>query len=663
MSLKTAPYGTWQSPISAESLFVQSISFDNVLVDEVTGKIYLIESRPSEDGRSVVVDTATGTDLVGPGWNVRTGVQEYGGGPAIVYNGILYFSHFVDNRVYAVKSGEEPKAITPDNKNHRFADFDVYPSLNGSPILVAILEDHTKPAPADVVTSLVIIDVDTSTVSQLVSGIDFYSSPRFSPDGTRLAWQQWSHPDMPWEGSEIFVADVHIQSGSASPVTLDTPIHVAGKKGEISAAYPTWTKHNTLFFTSDEGRLRFQNPWAYASGTAKALLKEPLDQDFGQPQWFLGWQFGAALDDAGKFFLFSASKEGRDVLQLVDASTGTSKEIDGPYAEVVSLRRAGTNKVAVVGQSINAPTFLGLVTFDEGLNPSFVTIRSTSSGEELSEGLLAKPQPITLNIPGNELCHVIYYAPTNPDYSGTSIEGEKPPCVVGVHGGPTFRTGQGLDKAKQFWTSRGWGWLDVNYGGSSGYGRDYIDRLKGQWGVVDVADCVVAVQLLSLAPYSLIDPRRLAIRGGSAGGYTVLQALTHPDPEWAKVWAAGTSMYGISDLRGLVSDTHKFESQYMYKLMGGTLEEIPEVYEERSPVEHADRIVAPLLILQGLLDAVVPPAQANVIVQSIEDRHGQVKYVPFEGEGHGWRKAETKVAALNDELAWYQDVLGLKQSE
>jgi dipeptidyl aminopeptidase/acylaminoacyl peptidase len=265
---------------------------------------------------------------------------------------------------------------------------------------------------------------------------------------------------MPWEGSEIFVADVHIQPGSGTvKVALGDPIFVAGKKSEISVNYPTWTRSGTLFFTSDEGGARFQNPWAYIGGAATSLLRTPLSQDFGEPQWFLGWSFGAALDDDGKFVLFTALKAGRSVLHVVDTSTKTSKEIDCPYAEIVSLRRAGQNRVVLVGTSIDVPQSLGLITFDDNLAPSYSTLKSTAAKESLlPPGLVSHPQPITLDVPGGEVCHVVYYPPTNPAYSGTSIEGEKPPCVVSAHGGPTYKAGQGLDKEKQFYTSRGWGW-------------------------------------------------------------------------------------------------------------------------------------------------------------------------------------------------------------
>ncbi|PCH34635.1 alpha/beta-hydrolase [Wolfiporia cocos MD-104 SS10] len=611
---KIAPYGTWSSPITTDAILQSGGKPSEVFVDPITSTIYHVEGRPYEAGRSVIVRTQEGHDAFGKGWNARTGVQEYGGAPAIAYDGTIYFSNFTDNRVYKFRDGEEPIPVTPGNKNLRFANFSVHPTHPY--LLVAILEDHTRPAPPDVITTLCTINTQSCTVSPLVSGADFYGYPVFSPDGTSLAWQQWLHPDMPWEGAEIYVASI---SASSSGITISNATYVAGKKIAISACAPAWASSDVLLFTSDESG--YQNPWTYSISQHKAapVLPAPVDEEFSLPVSGVGRRYGVPLDDTGDRALYAAVRDDRSVLYVLDLRRGAAKEVDSPYAVVSAMQCVRRDAVAFLGTRVDAPTNIVLIT-----------------------------------LPGDEPLHVLYLPPHNPAY--VAPDGERPPCVVNAHGGPTGRQDMSLDWAKQFFTTRGWAWLDVNYGGSSGYGRKYVERLAGTWGVVDVADSVRALHELSSPPYSLVDPRRAAIRGGSAGGYTTLATLcARPD-----AFAAATSLFGIADLRSLTTDTHKFESHYMEKLMGGTIEEIPAVYEERSPVLHAEEIRTPLLVLQGSIDAVVPPSQAEVIVKAIKDRGGRVEYTLFEGEGHGWRKADTVKAALEQELHFYEDVLGIK---
>ncbi|KZT00116.1 alpha/beta-hydrolase [Laetiporus sulphureus 93-53] len=649
MSKKTAPYGTWKSPISADAILQSGSKVAEVFVDPITSAIYHVEKRPSEGGRDVVVRTEEGRDVVGKGWNTRTGVQEYGGAPAIAYNGVIYFSNYVDNKVYEVREGKEPTPITLDNKNHRFAKLDVHPKYPH--FLVAIMEDHTKPAPPDVATTLCIINSETSKVSTIVVGADFYAYPYFSPDGLHLAWQQWSHPDMPWEGAEIFVAEVIADEHT---LTVGKPVYVAGKKNDISASSPGWASSDVLLFTTDESG--YQNPWKYSvsSGKASAILPSPVKQDFSQPMKNLGWEYGAPLDDTATRALFAAMKDDRSVLYVVTLQSGALEEIKCPYIEITGVKRVARDSVVFLAQKDDEPTSVVICSLKDYSMPQFSTVKASSAGLQFPRSLISIPQPVTLSVPQtNEPLHVLYLPPTNPDYEAP--EGEKPPCIVNAHGGPTGRDSPVLDLSKQFFTSRGWAWLDVNYGGSSGYGRKYMERLAGKWGIVDVEDCINATQQLAAPPYSLIDPKRSIIRGGSAGGYTTLATLcSHPD-----IFAAATSLYGIADLRVLCNDTHKFESHYMEKLMGGTLDEIPEVYKDRSPIFHADQIKTPLLVLQGSDDAVVPPAQAKIIVDAITKRGGRVELHMFDGEGHGWRKAETIKEALERELYFYEDVFGI----
>ncbi|TCD67717.1 hypothetical protein EIP91_012014 [Steccherinum ochraceum] len=651
----TASYGTWKSPITADSIIENSASIDDVIVDPVTSAIYHIESRPNEGGRNVLIKTEGNTDLFGEGWNCRTGVEEYGGGAATAHNGVIYFSNFKDGRVYALKEGGQPEAITPENSAQRFADFAIHPTQNH--IIVAVLEDHTQPEPANVVTSLCFINTHTKTVHPLVSGVDFYAAPAFSPDGNHLVWQQWKHPDMPWEGGEIHVGPVTYNASSQS-ISVTNSHHVAGKHSEASAAYPFWINNDTFVFTVDVSG--FQNPWTYTLSTKKSapILPQPRDEEFSLPGWQLGASYGVVAhpgdDTTHSTVLFSAFKDGRSRLYLLTLHSGAIEELACPYVAIANVRRVADGHVVFVGGKVDEGATLVQCSVKDYAAPHF-TVLSGATKSSFSPAFFSKPQSITLHTDEKEPLYVLYYPPTNPEYEAP--EGERPPAIVSVHGGPTSHERQGLKMTVQYFTSRGWAWIGVDYGGSSGHGRKYIERLKGNWGVVDTRDCVLAAQQLASASHALIDPKRTAIRGGSSGGYTVLETLClYPD-----AFAAGTSLYGISDLVKLAEFTHKFESQYMAKLLGGfvTDEKVRKVYVERSPVNNAGRIRSPLLIEQGSLDAVVPPAQAEDIVKSIKANGGSVEYVVFEGEGHGWRKAENIKAALEKEREFYERIFKL----
>ncbi|KAH9848105.1 alpha/beta-hydrolase [Lenzites betulinus] len=650
---KTAPYGTWTSPVTIDVLLKSGVKNDELFVDSVTSTIYHIEQRPNEGGRLVIVNTEKGTEVFGKEWSARTSVHEYGGAPAVAYDGVIYFSHFKDGRVYRVKEGGEPEPVTPENANYRYASFAVHPEQPH--LLVAIREDHTNPQPSAVQNILCVIDTKNSTVAELVTGADFYAGPCFTPDGKHIAWQQWYHPDMPWEGSEIHVADV---TADGSSLTLSNDKHVAGKRIDISAAYPVWASNDLLLFVSDESG--YHNPWKYSisTGKASAVLPVPLAEDFAEPMWRLSYTFFAPLDLEGKTAIFSVLSEGRSVLYLVSLSGGTFEQLDCPYVNVACLLRVTDNSIIFLGQAYDEAERIVLCRINDYAKPHFAPVNAAAASDDLPFGreYVSIPRSITLTVPETgEPVHILFYPPVNPDYVAPA--GEKPPAIIMAHGGPTSRSTPALSLKVQYYTTRGFAWVDVNYGGSSGFGRKYIKRLEKNWGLVDVNDCAVAATQLSAAPHSLIDPARLAITGGSAGGYTVLMALcTRPD-----VFAAGTSSYGISDLVKLGEFTHKFESQYLFKLVGGTNEEVPEVYAARSPVKLAGNIRAPLLVLQGSEDAVVPPEQAELIVANIKKRGGRVEYTVFEGEGHGWRKAENIKTALLQEIGFYEDVFGLRK--
>ncbi|KAJ7207938.1 Alpha/Beta hydrolase protein [Mycena pura] len=659
--MSAAPYGTWTSPITAQKLTKGSVRQTEIVVDSVTATVYHVESRPSEGGRCVLVESNTGRDIVGAQWNVRTGVQEYGGAPAIVHAGVAYFSHFADSRVYSVEveEGSQPRAVTPENEALRYADMHVHPEH--SHLLVSVLQNHSDTSsPTSVVNTLCIINSKSQSISPLVSGADFYASPRFSPDGSRIVWQQWYLPDMPWQGAEVFVADV--VSEADDTLAIRNATHVAGQVKTNSVSYPSWATNTTVLFTSD--KTGYQNPWKYGR-KAVPVFPEPLDEDFGEPAWILGRSSYAVIED-GKRALFAALRDGRSALYIVDIATGTRRVVENPYVSIQSMRPVGADTVVFIGERVDAPAELVVCTVGPDSSACFSSLVSKPAAvPDFPTELLSVAQPMTLKGPDSHPVHVVYFPPNNPAYSGTSISGEKPPCILNVHGGPTHFLGHALDMTTQYYTSRGWAWLNVNFGGSSGYGRAYIERLAGQWGVVDVGDCIQAAKIIAHAPYNLVDPARIVIRGGSAGGFTALGAVsTAPDAAAASrapfAFAAATSSYGISDIRRLVVDTHKFEAGYADGLLGGSIAEIPEVYAERSPVTHAERIVVPLLILQGDLDRVVPKEQAEAIFESIKRRGGVVEYHLYPGEGHGWRKEENMIDALERERAFYETVLKIK---
>ncbi|KAI0701029.1 alpha/beta-hydrolase [Cytidiella melzeri] len=654
MSPRTAPYGTWPSPISASAIALIRASVDEVIVDAVTSAIYHTERRPSEGGRIVLVNTESGVDVVSKDWNVRTGVQEYGGSPVTVHDGRAIFSNFSDGRIYTVTDGGDPQPITPESKVWRYACFSVHP--HNPRFIVAVLEDHTNPAPADVATRLCVIDSESKTVHTLASGADFYAKPRFSPDGAYLAWQQWSHPDMPWDGAQIAVASVSV---SESELGIGNVRVVAGKHNEVSAGYPMWASKNLLLFTCDVSG--YANPWSYNLQTEKAgpVLRTPVAEDFDSTMWLLGWSFGAPLDKDGHTALYTAMRDGRNVLYVVSILSNTFEEIDCPYVTVEYVQPVTDHIVVFIGAKTDESRKIVLCTVKDYSKPQFTVLGDKDTGgPNFERTYFSQPHPMMLTIPvTGEPFYVVYYPPTNPGYIGPTDE--KPPCVVHVHGGPTSYAPHALKLLVQYFTSRGFAWVDVDYSGSSGHGRAYINRLSGKWGIVDTRDCALTVSLLSSAPFNLIDPKRTAIRGESSGGYDVLETLcVYPD-----AFAAGASLYGISDLKKLDEFTHKFESRYCEKLIGGSYENAPEIYKERSPVYNAHNIKAPLLILQGSADVVVPPEQAEGMVKIIKEKGGEVEYVMFEGEGHGWRRADTIQKALETELAFYEKVFDLKKQK
>ena len=562
------------------------------------------------------------------GTNVRTRVHEYGGAAYTVARGIVYYAEFADQRLYRLEPGGTPVPLTPLG-DWFYADCAIDPSRRR---LVCVREDHTATG-REPVTTLVSLPLSGSLAGGevIVSGHDFYSTPRFSPDGSRLSWLAWRHPNMPWDGTELWVADVSPDG------TLDQPRHVAG--GEADAIFqPGWSSDGTPFFVSD--RTGWWN--LYRVATDGVELVHAMDADFGRPQWQLGmstWAFAEASR-----LVVAYQQLGRWRLATVDVQTGRFTPVRTDLEPGENITATGSHAV-FVGGAPAAPDAVVRVDLETGTAETF----RAASEMAIDNGYLSTPESIEFPTDHGLTAHAFHYAPRNRDFTGPA--GERPPLIVIGHGGPTASTSVRLNWEVQYWTSRGFAVVDVNYGGSSGYGRAYRRRLNGQWGVVDVADCVNAARYLTARGQA--DPDRLAMRGRSAGGYTTLAALTfHQD-----VFKAGASYYGISDLEAMARETHKFESRYLDSLIGPYPAD-RDTYRARSPIHFVDRISCPVIFFQGLEDRVVPPDQSRTMAESLRTRGLPVALLTFAGEQHGFRRRDTIVRCLEAELDFYGAAFG-----
>ncbi len=633
---RTAPFGSWRSPITSALIVEGGIRLGQL---EVSGAdVYWLEGRPREGGRHVLVRRAHDQtiELTPDGINVRTRVHEYGGGAYWVHGSTVYFASWADQRLYRQDiTGGDPTPITPEPDlpaGARYADGRVTPDGGW---IICVRELHAEGHEA--VNELVIIPGDGSAPPRaLASGHDFYAFPRLSPDGRQLAWTSWDHPNMPWDGCELWVADLDTTSG-----TLSGPRKVAGGPDE-SIFQPGWSPDGTLHFVSD--RTGWWNLYREREGIVGPLA--PMEAEFGEPQWGFGDSRYTFLADGSIACAFD--KDGRTRLGLIERGLPGLRELDTPYTSIDNLRSDG-QRLYFLGAS---PTeFPAVVALDPATGSAEVLRRARELGVDVA--YFSAPQPIEFPTEGGLTAHALYYAPANRDYSGPA--GVLPPLLVHSHGGPTGAASSALDLNVQYWTSRGFAVVDVNYGGSTGYGRPYRQRLNGQWGIVDVADCANAARYL--AQRGDVDGRRLIIRGGSAGGYTTLSCLV-----FTNVFAAGASHYGIADLETFVVDTHKFESRYIDSLVG-PYPEMREVYRARSAINFIDHMSCPVILFQGLEDKIVPPSQAEQMVAVLRARGLPFAYVAFEGEQHGFRRAENIQRALDGELYFYARVFGFDTAE
>jgi dipeptidyl aminopeptidase/acylaminoacyl peptidase len=626
---EAAAYGSWRSPITAALIAAGAVPLGGA---ELLGDdTYWVEGKPLEGGRYVLVRQAkndTPRELTPPGFNVRTRVHEYGGGAYTLHDRTVFFSNFADQRLYRQDDAGEPRPITPEPEipaGGRYADGQV--TADGR-LLICVRELHAGQG-REAVNELVVIPTDGSAPPRpIVGGHDFFSAPRISPDGKQLAWQTWDHPRMPWDGSELWVGDL-APDGSVSNAK-----HLAGG-AEESIFQPAWSPAGVLHVVSD--RTGWWN--LYRVDDTRLVPLHPMEAEFGVAQWVFGLGTYAFLADGR--IVCRYSQHGIDHLAYLTPDGQKLEDADLPYTLFGARLSVQGNQVTFVGASPTEPT--SVVVLDTQTGERAVLRRSIQ--HELDPAYLSRPRPIEFPTAGGT-AYALYYPPTNPNYAGPA--GERPPLLVESHGGPTAMAHAELSLDIQFWTSRGFAVVDVNYGGSSGFGRAYRERLKGQWGVVDTQDCINAARYL--AQQGEVDGRRLAIRGGSAGGYTTLCGLVFHDD-----FAAGASYYGVADCEALATDTHKFESRYLDGLIG-PYPEAREVYRARSPIHFADRLSCPVILFQGLEDRVVPPSQAEEMVRALRAKGLPFAYLAFEGEQHGFRQASTIQRTLEAELYFYARV-------
>lgn len=626
------PYGAWHSAVSAEALADAQIGFADL--QSVAGRLYWTQNVPAAGGAIQVfsLQTAVALPVVPETANVRTRVHEYGGAPYLAVGSTLFYCQFSDQRLYRLDPGGQPEPLTPPG--YRYADF-IPQGTDGSTAeaLICVREDHRDPRL--VRNEIVRIALPAGGPGEVLYGeSDFVAFPRLSPNGTQLAFIAWNHPNMPWDGTELKVAALTDEG-------LGAIRDIAGGPSE-SVLDPQWDADGTLYFVSDHSGF-----WNLYSWRLEVRTIWPRDAEFARPLWQLGQSNYALMGDGRA--IVRICEAGFDRLAIVDLSSGSGRLLDLPYVEYSQLIRLDGQRAAMIAKSALAAQSIVSVNANDG---STAVIHSTARAL-LAPNAVSTAIPIEFPSANGRTAHAFFYAPTNPEFRAPVAE--LPPLLTFVHGGPTTQASPAFSSAVQFWTSRGFAVVDVNYGGSSGYGRAYREALNGNWGLVDAEDVIAAAEYLVRSGRA--DPKRTAIRGGSAGGFTVLLTLSTSD-----VFRAGADYFGISDMTALAKDTHKFESRYLDSLIG-PLPQAQAIYDRRSPLNHLEGFRAPLIVFQGADDPVVPPSQSERIVDALRARKAPVAYILYPGEGHGFRKPANIIRSVQAELSFYGQVFGFAPAD
>ena len=627
-NLTIAPFGSWQSSFTAEAIVHDSVRLGQIVVDG--DDVYWSELRPSQKGRSTIVkqDGDGFTEVLPVEFNARSRAHEYGGGAFCVSEGDIFFCNDADQRLYLLREGEKPEPITPEGP-YRYADL-VVDRLHDR--LICVREDHSADGEPQ---NAIIAAQFEGDVEVLADGFDFYAAPKISKGGSHIAWIQWRHPHMPWDETELVIAKV---DGNGAIVASE---QVAGGNN-IAIFQPEFAADGSLFYVSDVSG--WWNIYRY-DGKSEACVYS-VDAEFGLPHWVFGmrtYDFNGPTTLAVTFQVDGISK-----LAEIDIYSNSCRTIPVPHIDISGLR-VSNGAAYYIGASMRTPSAVARVDLDCGL----MSIVRWSQDIDIDPNSISLAQPVIFRTAEDEIAHGFFYPPANSEFEGPT--GSLPPLIVKSHGGPTGQTYCSFEPKIQFWTSRGFAVLDVNYRGSTGFGSRYRRLLDGKWGIADVEDCVAGAEML--VAQGMVDGDRMAITGSSAGGYTTLCALTFSD-----TFRAGASHYGIGDLEQLARDTHKFESRYLDRLVG-SWPEYQGLYQRRSPLGHTEQLSCPVIFFQGTEDKVVPPNQSEAMVEALRAKNIPVAYVLFEGEGHGFRQAANMRQALEDELSFYAQVFAFKVAD
>jgi dipeptidyl aminopeptidase/acylaminoacyl peptidase len=629
---QNAAYGNWPSAITADLIVSDSVSIDEA--KQVVGSLYYIERRPHEDGRCVIIKNEGGTsvDILPKPYSARSRVHEYGGGCYCVFQNLIFFVNDSDQDIYSI-SNQTITRITR-HPNRRFADFSYDKKYQR---LIAICETHLDDS---ISNDIVAIDINTGEISVLETGNDFYASPRLNHAGSQLCWQTWNHPNMPWDGNQLWLADI-VNDGSLCNHTT-----VAGSD-KVSVFQPQWSTDDVLYFISDD--TGWWHLYRYTDSHTAAEQLTYGKKEFGLPQWLFAQSTYAFVNQHDIICCYQS--DGQAKLALLSLSGKTElTDLTTQWQQFNSITADGGNIGFIAASSHSFPQLISAQLAPQEQASLTTSIVKSSCQLSIADNYYSIAQAIRFTNRHGKYVYAFYYPPTNPNYQPDPDI--PPPLIVICHGGPTGQSNPALDPKKQYWTSRGFALLDVNYGGSTGYGRDYRLRLDNNWGIVDVEDCCDAA-LYAIAQ-GLANSDQLIIRGSSAGGYTVLAALT-----FEQVFSAGASYYGISELTSLADDTHKFESRYLDRLIGPYPETI-DLYQQRSPINHSEQLNCPVIFFQGIDDRVVPKEQTERMFAALDRKGLPVAAQYYKGEQHGFRKAETMKQSLENELRFYQLIFNLK---